>query len=185
LDSCLEEPRGISSTLLSHAKEAHLSTKLSEFEAFGKTVRQVVSDCVTLARDCAERSSSSTSLRRIAIDDSVPQAADSDSLVEVCLRDILLGRPRPLIGFNSPKAGVLQVTDGYTARVIGRGPEEAVRSWAESGVARLNDDWARSGLREKIQAVLCDAANARRTLETVEFSYALPEDCQYVGGGKA
>jgi hypothetical protein len=185
LDSCLEEPRGISGALLSHAKEAHFSTKLSEFEAFEKTVRKVICDCVTLARDCADRSSGSTTLRRVAIDDRVPEAADSDFLVEVCLRDLLLGRPKPLIGFNSPSTGILEVRDGHTGTVIGRGSEGVVRSWAESGVARVHDDWARSGMRDRIHVAISDAAKVRQTLEAVEFTYALPGDCEYVGGGKA
>jgi hypothetical protein len=185
LDSDLEEPKGISSALLLHTTEAHFRTQLSEFEAFRRTVRQVVSDCVALARDCADRSTSSTSLQRTVADDRVAEAADSDSLVETCLRDILVGRPKPQIGFQSPNAGALEVKDGYSGRIIGKGPEEVVRSWAESGVARVQDDWARSGLREKIEALLCDAANVRRTLEAVEFTYALPGDCEYVGGRKA
>jgi hypothetical protein len=185
LDSALGEPGGISSALLLHATEAHFRTQLSEFEVFRKTVWQVVSDCVALARDCADRSTSSTSLQRAAADLTVAEAANSDSLVEICLRDILFGRPKPQIGFQSPNAGALQVTDGYSRSIIGKGPEELVRSWAESGVARVQDEWARSGLREKIEAVLRDAANVRRTLEAVEFTYALPGDCEYVGGRKA
>jgi hypothetical protein len=182
LDSGLEEPKGISSALFLHTREVHFHRELSEFEAFLRTVRRVVSDCVALARDCADRSASSTSLQRTLADDRVTEAADSDALVQICLRDILVGRPKPQIGFQSPNAGALQVRDGYSGRIIGKGPEEAVRSWAESGVARVQDEWARSGLREKIEAVLRDAANVRRTLEAVEFTYALPGDCEYVGG---
>jgi len=184
LDSALEEPKGISSALLLHTSQAHFRTQLSEYEAFLGTVRQVASDCVALARNCADRSASSTSLQRTLADDKVTEAANSDALVQICLRDILLRHPKPLIGFQSRDAGGLQVTDGYTGQIVGKGPEEVVRPWAESCVARVQDEWARSGLREKREALLRDAANVRRTLEAVEFTYALPGDCEYVGGGK-
>jgi hypothetical protein len=184
LDSGLDEPKGISSALFLHTREVHFHTQLSEFEAFLRTVRRVVSDCVALARDCADRSASSTSLQRTLADGKVTEAANSDALVQICLRDILLGHPKPQIGFQPRDAGGLQVTDGYSGQIVGKGPEEVVRPWAESGVARVQDEWARRGLREKIEALLCDAANVRRTLEAVEFTYALPGDCEYVGGRK-
>lgn len=185
LDFMLNEPKGISSALFLHAREVHFRTQLSEFEAFVSALRQVCSDCAALGRDCADRSTSSTRLPRFVADDNVAEAADSDSLVEICLRGILLGHPKPQIGFQSPNAGALQVRDVFSGRIIGKGPEEVVRSWAESGVARVQDDWARSGLREKIEALLCDAGNVRRILEAVEFTYALPGDCEYVGGRKS
>lgn len=185
LDSTLNEPKGISSALFMHAREIHFRKQLSEFEAFLATLRQFSSDCVTLARNCADRSASSTSLQRATADDRVPEAADSDALVEICLRDILVGHPKAQIGFNSPVAGALQVSDRVSGRVIGKGPSDAVRSWVESGVARVQDEWARSGLRGKIEALLNDAANVRRTLEAVVFTYDLHGDCEYVGGRKS
>ncbi len=184
LDSTLNEPKEISAPLFLHTREVHFRTQLSEFEAFLTRLRQTVSGCVELARACADRSASSTTLQRTVADDRVAETADSDTLVEICLRDILLGYPKPQIRFQSPIAGALQVWDGYSNHIIGKGPEELVRSWAESGVARVQDEWARSGLRGKIEALLNHAGIVRRTLEALEFSYALPEDCEYVGGRK-
>ncbi len=185
LDSALEEPKGISSALFLHTREVHFYTQLSEFEAFLRTVRQVVSDLVGLARNCADRSASSTSLQRTLANDRVTEAADSDSLVEICLRDILLGHPKPQMGFQPRDAGGLEVRDGYSGQIVGKGPEKVVRPWAESGVARVQDEWARSGLRGKMEALLNDAADVHRTLEAVEFTYNLKGDCEYVGGRKS
>ncbi len=186
LDSTLNEPKEISTPLFLHTRGAHFRAQLCEFEAFLTRLRQIVSDCVALAKDCADRSASSTSLPRVApTDDRLREAADSDTLIEICLRDIMLGHPKPQIGFQSTDAGALQVRDAFSGRMIGKGPAEVVRSWAESGVARVQDDWARSGLRGKMETLLNDAAVIRRTLEAVEFSYALPGDCEYVGGRKS
>jgi hypothetical protein len=184
LESTLEEPRGISSSLLSHARKMHFHAQLTEFEAFRKTVAEVAFDCAALARGCADRSASSTSLRRAALEGREPESADSDTLVQICLRDIILGHPKPQVGFQSTDGGILLVTDGYTGGAIARGPTEGVRSWAESGVARIQDEWVRSGLQGKIEALLKAAANVRETLEATEFTYALREECEYVGGKK-
>jgi len=184
LDSTLEEARGVSSALLTHTRQVHFRTQLLELEGFERTVRQAVSECVALARGCADRSASSTTLLRTAMDDRVTNAADSDSLVEICLRDILLGRPKPYIGFQSFGAGELQVRDGFSGRIIAKGPEGVARSWAENGVAQVQDEWAKSGLGRKMQALLEDAAGVRRTLEAIQFTYALLEDCEYVAGRK-
>ncbi|MFZ0963122.1 MAG: hypothetical protein WAO35_19840 [Terriglobia bacterium] len=182
LDSTLCEPKEISSGLYLHAKGIHFGTELCQFETLLETARHLVSDIVALAKACADRSSSSTSLQRVPVDGRVISAADSDAFVEICFRDILLGFPKPRIVFHSEDAGVLRVQDGISGQVLGKGPEQAVRPWAEASVGRVQDEWARSGLQGRIGAFLNDASKVSRTLELVYLTHALPGDCQYVGG---
>jgi hypothetical protein len=182
LDHALEDPRVISGELFSHVKQIHFPKQLYEFEAFVGTLRQAASDSAAFARECADRIASSTGLQRAAATDNVGEAADSDTLVEVCFRDMVAGRPRPQIGMQVPAAGALQVHDIYSGRPLGRGLTAPTKAWVEGGVALFEDQWAKSGLPQRIRSLLETAASVHRTFEGLEFTYALPGDCEYIGG---
>jgi hypothetical protein len=182
LNHTLEDPPVISGQLFSHVKQIHFAGQLHEFEAFVGTLRQAASDCAEFGRDCAGKIAASTALQRAAVTESVGEAADSDTLVEVCLRDIMAGRPRPQIGMQVPAAGALQVDDIYSRRLLGRGLTGPTNAWVEGGVALIRDRWAKSGLPERIEHLLETACAVHRTFEGIEFTFALPGDCEYIGG---
>jgi len=182
LDHTLTDSWAFSSDLYSHARGVHFPEQMANFEAFLGELRQLGSDFVVFTRECADKIAASTSLRRAAVVDSLPEGADSDSLVEVCLRDLIMGRPVPQLGYQAPAAEALQLNDALIARPLGRGPTERVKDWVEGGVALIQEGWAKRSLGGRIGRLLAVAADVHQALERLEFTYGLPQDCEYIGG---
>lgn len=166
----------------SHSKLSHFPNELSQFEAFLAGEQQFLSDLLVFARSCADEIALSTKLPHRAASENVPDAADAEILVEICIRDTFLGKATPEIEFNVPAPGVLYISDGYIARPIGKGATEPTRAWVEKAVARFRDRWKQSGLRERMDGLLEEATALHAALEHIEFTQALPHDCGYVGG---
>jgi hypothetical protein len=182
LQYTLQNPKVTSTDLFSHSRRAHFPTELAQFEAFLDRVRQFSSDSLAFAKDCADEIAALTRLPRTPATDNVHEAADTDILVEICIRDTLLNKPNPEIEYNSPSLGTLHVGDGFVGRPIGKGPADPAKAWVENGIARFRDRWKQSGLRERIDGLLEEAAVVRVALQRIEFTQALPHDCEYVGG---
>lgn len=180
LEHTLNVPRDISHVLLSHVSESHFVEQMAAFESFSSTLWKLASDCAVFAKDCANKLAGSTNTRRDLATDSLPEVADSDALVEVCIRDIMLGRPTAQIGMYSPSANNLEVRDGFSSRLLGRSSGESIQKWAESGVALVQERWAISGFPERIKQLLDRATTVREILEKIEFTYDLPGECNYV-----
>jgi hypothetical protein len=182
LTHTFEDPHVTSHELFAHVAQIHFPKQLREFEAFTGGLRQLASDCAAFSRNCADKIADSTRLRRSPAAANAPEFADSDTLVEVCLRDTIAGMPKPQVGFESPAAGALQVNDIYHGRALGKGLTEPTKVWAEAGVAYFQEQWAKSKLPERIRD-LSEAADAvHRTFEGLEFTFVLPSDCEYIGG---
>lgn len=175
-------PPAVHSSLYSHSRQAHFPSELARLDAFVAKERQLLSDWLDFARGCADEIARWTTLPRRAASDNIPDSADSDTLVEVCMRDALLGKASPEISLSSPAPGILHVDDGYVGRRIGKGASALTQAWVEHGVGRFRDRWGESGLRERIDALLQEATSVRAALERIEFTQALPHGCEYVGG---
>lgn len=182
LDCAISKPEMTCGGLFLHAKQAHFTAQLGESEKFLGALWQLTSDFTALARKCAKRIADLTSLPRATETGNPPEFADSDTLVEVCLRDYLAGRPTPQIGMQVPAPGGLEVRDTYRAKVLGKGPTEPTKAWVEKGDEMVRELLAKSGLLERVGQLLDVAGAVRRTLEELEFTYDLPSDCEYVGG---
>jgi len=182
LQCTLQNPEVISRDLFSHSRRAHFPAELAQFEAFLGRVRELSSDSLAFAKDCGDEIASLTKLPREPATDNVPEAADTDILVEICMRDTVLKKANPEIEYDSPSLGVLHVGDGFVGRPIGKGPTEPTKAWVENGVAHFRGRWEQSGLRERIDGLLEEAASVRVALQRIEFTQALPHDCEYVGG---
>lgn len=176
------DPMVVRGGLYSHSRLTHFPSELAQFEAFVVRARQLLSDLLAFAVSCADEIALSTRLPRRVAADNVPDAADTETLVEICMRDALLGKASPEIEFSSPALGVLHVGDGYVARPIGKGATEPTKAWVDNGVARFRDRWNHRGLRERIDGLLEEAAAVHVALERIKFTQALPHDCEYVGG---
>jgi hypothetical protein len=170
------------SDLYSHSRLAHFPSELTQLEAFVARERQLLSDLLAFAKSCADEIALTTKLPRRPASENVPDAADTEIFVEICIRDLLLGKASPEIEFSPSTHGVLYVGDGYVARPIGKGATEPTKAWVENGVSHFHDRWKQSGLRERIDGLLAEAAAVRVALERMEFTQALPHDCEYVGG---
>src|SRR5262249_40303846 len=152
----------------------------TQFETYVNRVRQFASDSVGFARDCANEVAISVPLKRGAVSEDSADAVDADTFVEVCLRDIMLKVPSPRIGFQTMVRGgeeLSLVRDGYVSRFLCKGPAKVVRPWTEAAAKLVVDKWAKSGLSERRDALLTSDYDVRRVLESIEFTYDLPEDC--------
>lgn len=175
-------PPVVRSGLYSHSRQAHFPSELAQFDAFVARERQLLNDWLAFARNCADEIAQWTTLPRRAASDNVPDAADSETLVEVCMRDTLLGKASPEVSLSSRAPGILHVDDGYVGRPIGKGAAELTQTWVEHGVGLFRDRWGQSGLRERIDNLLQEAVAVRAALERIEFTQALPHGCEYVSG---
>ncbi len=185
LEHTLSEPRAISHDLLRHSKELHFAQELGKFEEFLTAMRKLADDSATFARKCADLVAASTSIRRDAVAGKPSeQAVDSDYFVEVCLRDLLLGKPIPKVSITPSSDGTVgvEVYDAYVHRLLGKGPRELLTAWVKGGADLLREQWKGSGTPERIERLLGRATGVRQTLEGLEFTYYLPGDCEYVGG---
>ncbi len=182
LDCQLLDPLAYRGGLFSHSRLNHFPNGLSQFEAFLAKERQFMSDLLVFARSCADEIARMTKLPRRSASENVPDAADTETLVEICIRDLFLGKAMPEIEFTTPTLGVLHVGDGYVARPIGKGATEPTKAWVENGIGRFRDRWKQSGLRERIDGLLQEAAALHAALEDIEFIQALPHECEYIGG---
>jgi hypothetical protein len=182
LEHTISDPRGISWDLLNHAKEFHFAQQLETFSQFRKAVQELAVDCASFARRCADEIAASTDIPRGLVVDNLPQVADSDSLVEVCLRDFMLGRPNPEINMRFGEYGAFEVLDNFTPRLLGKGTQVATEDWVRSGVKHVRERWNASGLVGGIEHILVLAKQVRPAIDLLEFTYLLPGDCDYVGG---
>ena len=184
LEHTLYDPRGISWDLLHHAKEFHFAQQLSTFDQFFKAVQALAADCASFARSCADEIAASTTVKRALATDSLREVADSDSLVEVCLRDFMLGRPTPQLTLKLGDSGTSEVYDAFAPRLLGKGPQEATDAWVQNGVNHVRERWKASDLVVRIERLLVVAKDVRPAVDLLEFTYRLPGDCDYVGGAR-
>jgi|GEM_PF-5104997 len=172
------------SVLFSHAQQLHFPKPLREFTLFADDIQRLASDFAILSADCADRIAKSTDLPRNSEHDNLPEFADSDTLVEVCVRDRLLDWPTSRIGMRELAGGGLEVYDAFVHRVLGRGLHEPARNWVEGGVALFREQLAKSDLQKRIGLLVQTADSLQRALQGLELTYDLPGDCQYIGGPK-
>jgi hypothetical protein len=172
-------PAVSSSTFFKHAKEHHFPAQLGAYDEFIERLFRFFDDVTTFGRKCAGEIASATQLRR-GSEKGEGAFADSDAFVMACVRDFM-GERRPQIGTHEEADGVLRVRDAYNGSALARGPHATVKDWFERAHEIMADRWSSSDLTERTHQLIAEGKRACEELRTLEHTYDLIGDCEYVG----
>jgi hypothetical protein len=175
----------ISRFLYEHAKRAHFSTELRQFDAFVGELERLIRHFTSFANDCAGNLPDSELPR-------LPNSADSNSksewtmpwlLVSECIHAFQLGKREPSLEIHTYSDWCNLETSGHQTVAKSRDPEKLAQ-WCVAGVSEIRARWEASNLPEETNRLLRNADSVRRSLGRLLFTHSLGVDCDLVSGKK-
>jgi hypothetical protein len=169
------------SALFTHAKEIHFKAEMRAFEDFERRRRGYLVEIVALARQCADSIAAMTQLPRRGSFEGGTNFIDSDLFVAASFKDLVGGNIPQITQYPGPgNDGLITLQHGNGTLAIGE-PTEIRRWWEQANVA-VKSSWDNSEATAQAHQLLVEANRVKEALISLEHTYDLPRDCEYVGG---
>ncbi|HWH61210.1 MAG TPA: hypothetical protein VN682_26540 [Terriglobales bacterium] len=179
LEGARDAKTGMDAGLFKHAKEHHFEFELKSFEEFDRRLSELLFEMAAAGRECADTIAAMTNLRRASAVVST-EYVDSDYFVAACFKDLLAG-VRPQVSRMVLPDESVQLFHSHSGN-FAHGPQRDIEQWWTDADKLVAGFWHKTGFAERARQLITEARIIDERIRSIEFTYNLGNDCEYITG---